>query len=720
MLAQVPEKRLHQVRFVLAIGWLIFIWALLLGDSYLPGAWLYHIGPSLFWGIIPPLVIVIVLVLGHEAWRRLCPLAFISQITTAFGLESRSQVKETSWLARHHLYLQFGLFFVGLNCRVLFFESDRTALGIFLLFIIMAAITVVYLFGGRTWCHYFCPMSPVQTVFTGPRGLLGSEAHKDPPGAITQSMCRIWDLETGEERNICVGCKSPCFDIDAEYTYWQEINKPGASLIRYGYLGLVIGFFGYLFLYAGDWDTYYSALWGHDINQAVHLFDPGFTIASRSIPIPKIIACPSVLAVSAWVTCLIGARLEKMYAAYLKRRKEFFSHTQIRHRLFSGVTLLSFNIFLICSAYPFMRQVPEPVALAGVILVMLPSSLWLHRTWNRDPDQYFKEGVADSLRRTLKKLPIDLSQILPGRPLDKLDSEEVYALAQVLPGLAKQYQYEVYRGVLEETLEARRVDAFNCLDAFRSMRQKMGLSDEVHHSVLMDLCKEKPYLCYPQHRLYPENADRPPAKSTKKADRANEDEQATKVYPKSTLTDDRTQIAQSQKANLSVEESITMRQSEEATPPVGESITMRQAEETAQPVSESITMRQPEEASPPVKEPITMRQFGKAAPSIGESVTMRQSEQVTPPVKEEITMRQSDVVRPPVGEPITMRQIGEPNQIGNEQIANEPSQRDMLELDQEPDDNILIAPVEPDDEPTLGARNATATAGDETTQLFRN
>ena len=328
-----------------------------------------------------------------------------------------------------------------------------------------------------------------------------------------------------------------------------------------------------------------------------------------------------------------------------------------------------------------MRQVPEPIALAGVILVMLPSSLWLHRTWNRDPDQYFKEGVADSLRRTLKKLPIDLSQILPGRPLDKLDSEEVYALAQVLPGLAQQYQYQVYRGVLEETLEARRVFAFNCLDAFRAMRQKMGLSDEVHQSVLMDLCGEKPYLCYPHHRLHPEGADRPPtqpAKNTQPArtiHRSDEEAQKTEVLPRPNLTDDqRTQIKRTQPTKPPVNEPLTMRQSEEASPPVNESITMRQTEEARPPVNEvtmrqteearppvnEVTMRQTEEARPPVNE-ITMRQTEEARPPVNE-VTMRQSEEVRPPINEN-TMRQSEEVRPPVND-ITMRQFEESDQSG--------------------------------------------------------
>ena len=43
-----------------------------------------------------------------------------------------------------------------------------------------------------------------------------------------------------------------------------------------------------------------------------------------------------------------------------------------------------------------------------------------------------------------------------------------------------------------------------------------------------------------------------------------------------------------------------------------------------------------------------------------------------------------------------------------------------MEVDQLLDNNIFIHPVDPDDEPTQGARHGEATEGDETTQLFHN
>jgi hypothetical protein len=131
-------------------------------------------------------------------------------------------------------------------------------------------------------------MAPVQTVYTGPRGLLGSQAHLEE--AISQSMCRTLDRQTGLERSGCVGCKMPCIDIDAEKTYWTELNRPGRRLVQYGYLGMVIAFYLYYFLYAGNWDYYFTGAWTHEADVTSKVFDIGFFIYDQAIPIPKFIA----------------------------------------------------------------------------------------------------------------------------------------------------------------------------------------------------------------------------------------------------------------------------------------------------------------------------------------------------------------------------------------------------------------------------------------------
>jgi hypothetical protein len=336
-LGQFSERKAHQLRWYLTLGWLILIFSLfydpltiqltdpagikspfqidLSSCVEVQGHCLannpYALGARIFWAMIVPAGLLIIFVLGHEYWRRICPLSFLSQIPRALGWQRKRKITNAktgkvryelitidakSWLGKNYLYLQFGLLYLGLVCRILFVNSDRISLGIFLVLAIFAAIGVGYLYAGKSWCQYFCPMAPVQLVFTGPRGLLGSQAHGSQSKSLSQSTCREIDSHSGREKSACVGCQSPCVDIDAERAYWDKIHDPAHKFIRYGYIGLVFGFYWYYFLYAGNWKYYYSGAWTHEESQLASLFNPGYYLWGQAIPIPKLIAVPLTLA----------------------------------------------------------------------------------------------------------------------------------------------------------------------------------------------------------------------------------------------------------------------------------------------------------------------------------------------------------------------------------------------------------------------------------------
>jgi len=110
MLTQIPERQMHWVRWVLTSGWLLLIasllydpWTSALTEPDHPWSPLrltdvcikvqgkclpqepYAVGATLFWGAVVPSGIFILLVFGHELWRRICPLSFLSQIPRALG-----------------------------------------------------------------------------------------------------------------------------------------------------------------------------------------------------------------------------------------------------------------------------------------------------------------------------------------------------------------------------------------------------------------------------------------------------------------------------------------------------------------------------------------------------------------------------------------------------------------------------------------------------------
>ena len=470
MFAKVSEQTMHRVRWAIASGWLLLIFSLFY-DPISPwftqphnqlsplrihpdicvqvqGICLeekpYPLGAALFWGAIVPLGIFILLVFGHELWRRICPLSFLSQIPRALGWQRQrrrvntktgkvryelAKVPKNSWLARNHTYLQFGLLYLGICSRILFVNSNRLILGTFLISTILAAIAVGYFYRGKSWCQYFCPMAPVQKIYGEPRGLFNSKAHEDHSQTITQSMCRVVKPD-GREQSACVACQSPCIDIDAERSYWDGITKSEQRWLYYSYVGLVIGYACYYYLYAGNWDYYFSGAWAHQENQLATLLSPGFYLFNHPIQIPKLLAVPLTLGLFTIGSYLLGRKLEKLYKAYLLKQQQPFSQEQIQHRIFTICTFFVFNFFFVFAGRPFILLLPLPWQYLYNLAIAVLSTLWLYRTWGRNENLYVRESLASPLRKQLSQLQLDVSRFLEGLALEDLNADEVYVLAK--------------------------------------------------------------------------------------------------------------------------------------------------------------------------------------------------------------------------------------------------------------------------------------------------
>ncbi|MBW4471359.1 MAG: hypothetical protein KME45_13275 [Stenomitos rutilans HA7619-LM2] len=487
---------MHRVRLLLAICWLLLI-ASLFYDPLSP--WLtdskntpspfhidaslcvmlqghcvaaepYALGAPIFWGLVIPASIVILLVGGHEAWRRVCPLSFLSQLPRALGWQRQvkrvdpktnktrlevAKIKPDSWLGRNHSYLQFGLFYLGLCSRLLFMDANRVALGLWLLGTIAAAMTVGYLYGGKTWCHYFCPMAPVQQIYAEPGGLLTSKAHTSDR-KITQSMCRT--TEAGKEKTACVACKSSCMDIDAERGYWERITQPEQKFLYYSYAGLVVGFFLDYELFAGNWDFYFSGAWARRSNEQLSdLLHSGFYLFDQAIPIPKLIAVPVVLALFSIGGYVMGRCLEKAYKTYLKQKHAALSPEVVQHRLFTVCTVSIFNYFFVFAGRPLLNHLPLWVQWLWNAAILLVSALWFYHTWQRSPEVYAREKLAMQFHRQLLKRNLNISELLRGREVKHLKTDEIYTLAEALPGFKQDKGLQAYRALLQELLEETNV-----------------------------------------------------------------------------------------------------------------------------------------------------------------------------------------------------------------------------------------------------------------------
>ncbi len=192
-------------------------------------------------------------------------------------------------------------------------------------------------------------------------------------------------------------------DIDSERAYWEQLRKPGRRLVQYGYLGLVIGYFCYYGLYAGNFNYYFSGVWSHESRTIAALTDPGFYVLGPLNAMPKLVAAPLTLAVFAAASCWLCTRFERYYRGHLKKEQSAAAAELSLHRMFSACTFLAFNIFFIYGGRPEINHWPLAAQFGFQALIAIVSSLWLYRTWGRSQRQYQKESLADKLRRQLAK-----------------------------------------------------------------------------------------------------------------------------------------------------------------------------------------------------------------------------------------------------------------------------------------------------------------------------
>jgi CRP-like cAMP-binding protein len=542
MFSRISEQYLHWTRWILTGAWLIIIgslfydpWTPVLTQSSHPWSALrltdncillqgeclketpYALATTLFWGAIVPGAIWILLVFGHEVWRRICPLSFLSQIPRALGWQRQfkrestsgkvryelAKVRSDSWLGRNYPYLQFAWLFAGLCGRILFFNSDRLVLAGWLLFTIAAAITIGYLYGGKSWCNYFCPMAPVQKIYSMPSSLLGSKAHTSTQ-TITQSMCRIV-LPGGKEQSACVACQNHCIDIDAERAYWDNLNRPVESFLRYGYIGLVIGYFVYYYLYAGNWDYYFSGAWARQPDQLASLLSPGFYVLGQAFNMPKLVAVPLTLGLFTFLGYQVGRWLEQRVKTYSQRQFSSISPEVVKHRIFTLGTFGVFNFFFIFGGRPLIQLLPLWIQYIYEASLVLLSTLWAYRTWQRSPDMYSRENLANRFRKQLEKLELDVDQLLEGRSLKDLNIHEVYILARVLPSFTRDKRRTAYRGVVREALQEGYVNYSSSLEVLQQLRQELGITGDEHREVIEELGIEDPELLNPDRQRSLEN-----------------------------------------------------------------------------------------------------------------------------------------------------------------------------------------------------------------------
>ena len=510
-----PERQARLARWGLLLAWLGLIALLLkpeLGPAYgsivcresticRPG-----IGNDLFWNIGLPLVILVVY-LSHELWRRICPLSFVSQLFRALGWQRTvlnragkpqvAAISESSWLARHHIQLQWGLLIAGLSLRLLIANSNGLVLALLFTASLLAALISGWAYGGKTFCQYLCPFAPAQQILSGPRSLLSSQAHLGGSSKTTQSMCRTVGAQ-GQDISTCVACAKPCFDIDAERTYWQSLSgKRGMAWAWYSYPGLILAFFLLIQSYApagaSDHGIDYltSNLFTYDGRLAAMAWQ---SLLPAGWPqLPRILAIPALLSAGGVASERLFHQIERLQRHQLRAAAPELAKERAIHRTRLLATFAAINIY-----FYFKRNLFDSGDSLGWVelqlLIVAISSVWLYRSWDRDRSLYERENTSTSLRKRLAKLGAKLQPLLAGRQLEDLSPGEVFVLANALPVQETSQRQSIYLDVLRDLLSSGRLDRTASLKTLADLRTNLRLTDADHQSSLEILTSEDPRL----------------------------------------------------------------------------------------------------------------------------------------------------------------------------------------------------------------------------------
>ena len=162
--------------------------------------------------------------------------------------------------------------------------------------------------------------------------------------------------------------------------------------MRYGYLGLMVGYFVYYSLYAGNWDYYFSGVWNRDPNQLGALMNPGLYLAGQAIAIPKLLAVPLVLGAFTLAGIGLGRLIAHRAKVYPWRRSAPLNADLVQHRVFAIVTFIAFNVFFFFAGRPLLRLTPGWVQFGFDGLVLFLSTLWLQQSWRRSSNCKFKNS----------------------------------------------------------------------------------------------------------------------------------------------------------------------------------------------------------------------------------------------------------------------------------------------------------------------------------------
>jgi hypothetical protein len=460
MSTSVPSAPAPKVSAEPLIPRLVRIGGILLLVGTIPLVILLPVGPKVVWSVVVAALPLGFTLAGYYAWRRACPLAFFATLGQRLKLQKKR--KAGDWLATHGLEVQLGLLVLGMMWRHLGANGTPWALASLLITVLLAATVVGVLFTGKTWCNHICPVGVVEKIYQEPALLLGREGN---------SQCAT-----------CTACKKNCPDIDLEQGYWKEVEWPARRNVYYVWPGLVLAFFVYFYLAAGNWENYFSGAWSRDALLATRLFEPGLFFAPG---LPRLAAVPLVFLVFGFASFVIFHLLERFFRA---RASGAEAEAVARHRCLTLAGFTAFLLFYAFAGQPALLELPVWIRQAlSMGIVSIATALLLAR-WSRSETSFIQEKFAKGL---LKRWEWDEAP-----PSGRLG--DLYLLHQERVQ-QREARLKAYKATVRDLLAEGILTRGNLL-VLQKVRAELGISDKDHDKLLSELNLEERRLFDPAYQ----------------------------------------------------------------------------------------------------------------------------------------------------------------------------------------------------------------------------
>jgi len=430
-------------------------------------------GPRLLWTIAIAALPLFWIVGGYHLWRRVCPLAVAGQLGRLVGRPGTRKIGE--WLGERYILLQLGLMFVALALRLVATNGTPVALAGFLGVVVVAAAVTSFVYGGKTWCNFICPVGLVEKLYTEP----------------TRSAGPL--LESTSQCSPCVACKKHCPDIDLEGGYWKESMERPRRIAYFAWPGLVVAFYVYYWLVSGSWDYYFTGAWAYQVDQARQWLAPGFWFAPLDV-IPRVVAAPLTLAAGGALSYVVIALGERVARARALRGLDADgaaareARQRVHHRALVLSGFLGFNAFYFFAGQPSLRALPSWLVTGWGAVVVLASSAIFFRRWGRREADHVQERFAQKILRKWEW----------GDAPPSNDLQDIYLL-HTERTKQREARLRAYKETVRE-LVADGVVTRGELVILDSLRAQLGIPDKDHTKILAELSAEERQLFDPTYQ----------------------------------------------------------------------------------------------------------------------------------------------------------------------------------------------------------------------------